>query len=162
MTVEFLLQQALAEITAQGEDRTGLDTKTGVVLGFALISLAQTVSALFTMPIEKIHLTAHPHILALLFLMGVAAVLIVTIFGLLSLRPTRFNSFSVADDLAKPSSPPNQMSLEILDILKDAIPENDKSFSKKAKLSEYTVIFVAIAVICYAGVASLIFVPILK
>ena len=61
-SVNFLLQHALREIDTQNDDRNGLDTKTGVVLGFALVSLAQMVAALFTLPPDKTHLSSHPRI----------------------------------------------------------------------------------------------------
>jgi hypothetical protein len=161
-TLNFLLQHALREIDAQNDDRNGLDTKTGVILGFALVSLAQMVAALFTLPPDKIHLSSYPRFLALLFMGGSVAVALATVFGLLALRPTPFESFSVADDLANPNAAHDQLSLEILTILKDAIPCNDAEFAKKARHSERTVYLVGIAVFCYAGVAALIFWPLLK
>jgi hypothetical protein len=161
-TVNFLLQHALREIDTQNDDRNGLDTKTGVVLGFALVSLAQIVAALFTLPPDKMHVSSHPHILAVLFIGGSVAVALATVCGLLALRPTPFESFSVADDLAKPNAVHDQLSSEILAILRDAIPGNDARFAKKARHSERTVYFVGIAVFCYTGVAALIFWPLLK
>src|ERR1039458_1482447 len=137
-TVTFLLQHALREIDAQNDDRNGLDTKTGVVLGFALVSLAQMVAALFTLPPDKMHLSSHPHLLAMLFMGGSVAVGLATVFGLLALRPIPFESFSVADDLANPNAEHDQLSRQILAILKDAIPGNDAEFAKKVRHSERT------------------------
>jgi len=156
------LQQALREIDAQNDDRNSLDTKTGVVLGFALVTLAQMVAALFTLPPERMHLGSHPYFLALLFIAGSVAVALATVSGLLALRPVPFESFSVADDLANPDAAHNQLSREILAILKDAIPKNDAAFAKKARHSERTVYLVGTAVFCFAGVAALIFWPVIK
>jgi hypothetical protein len=161
-SVNFLLQHALREIDAQNQDRNGLDTKTGVVLGFAIVSLAQMVAALFTLPPDKMHVSAHPHLLALLFMGGSVSVSLATVFGLLALRPTGFDSFSVADDLASPNISHDQLSQEILTILKDAIPSNDAEFAKKARYSNRTVYLVGFAVFCYAGVAGLILWPLLR
>lgn len=158
-TVEFLLQHALREIDCQVNDRNGLDTKTGVVLGFALVSLAQMVAALLTLPADKMHVGSHPHFRALLFIGGSTAVSLATVFGLLALRPSTFESFSVVDDLAKPNIAHDQLSREILTILKEAIPENDAEFARKARHSECTVYLVGIAVFCFAGVAALILWP---
>jgi len=160
--VNFLLQHALREIDAQNEDRSGLDTKTGVVLGFAIVSLAQMVAALFALPPDKMHLSPHPHFLALLFMGGSVSVSLATVFGLLALRPTAFDSFSVADDLANPNVSHDQLSKEILAILKDAIPANDAEFARKARHSDSAVYLVGIAVFCYAGVAALILWPLLR
>jgi hypothetical protein len=160
-SVNFLLQHALREIDAQNEDRSGLDTKTGVVLGFAIVSLAQMVAALFALPPDKIQLSPHPHLFALLFIGGSVSVSLATVFGLLALRPTVFDSFSVADDLASPNISHDQLSQEILTILKDAIPANDAAFARKARYSDRTVYLVGIAVFCYAGVAALILWPLL-
>ena len=55
-----------------------------------------------------------------------------------------------------------KLSREILTILKDAIPGNDVEFAKKVRYSERTVYLVGIAVFCFAGVAALIFFPLLK
>ncbi len=161
-TVNFLLQHALREIDAQNDDRNGLDTKTGVVLGFALVSLAQMVAALFALPPDKMHLSSHPRLLALLFVGGSVAVSLATVFGLLTLRPTNFESFSVADDLANPNVARDQQSRDILTILQAAIPANDAVFARKAGYSERTVYLVGIAVFCYAGVAALILWPLLN
>ncbi len=160
--VNFLLQHALREVDAQNEDRNGLDTKTGVVLGFAIVSLAQMVAALFALPPDKMHLSPHPHFLAFLFMGGSTSVSLATVFGLLALRPTAFSSFSVADDLAKPHVSHDQLSKEILTILTDAIPANDAEFAKKVRHSDCAVYLVGIAVFCYAGVAALILWPLLR
>lgn len=160
--VNFLLQHALREIDAQNEDRSGLDTKTGVVLGFAIVSLAQMVAALFALPPDKMHLSPHPHCLALLFMGGSVSVCLATVFGLLALRPAAFDSFSVADDLANPNISHDQLSRQILTILKDAIPANDAEFTRKARHSNRAVYLLGIAVFCYAGVAALILCPLLR
>jgi hypothetical protein len=160
-SVNFLLQHALREIDSQNEDRTGLDTKTGVVLGFAIVSLAQMVAAIFALPPDKMHISPHPHFLALLFIGGSVSVSLATVFGLLALRPIGFDSFSVADDLASSTVSHGQLSQEILTILKDAIPANDAEFAKKARHSNRAVYLVGIAVFCYAGVATLILWPLL-
>jgi hypothetical protein len=160
--VNFLLQHALREIDAQNEDRNGLDTKTGVVLGFAIVSLAQMVAALFALPPDKMHLSPQPYSLALLFMGGSVSVSLATVFGLLALRPTAFNSFSVAADLANPNVSHDQLSREILTILKDAIPANDAEYAKKASHSDRAVYLVGLAVFCYAGVAALILWPLLR
>ena len=129
------------------------------MLGFALVSLAQMVAALFTLPPDKMHLSSHLHLIAGLFVGGSIAVGLATGFGLLALRPTPFESFSVADDLANPNAAHDQLSRQILIISKDAIPGNDAEFAKKARYSERTAYLVGIAIFCDAGVAALIFWP---
>src|ERR1700677_4944682 len=85
----------LKELAIQSENRDHLDTKTGVILGFALVAVVEMLGLLLLALVEKpagqpFVLGSHRVYLLVLTVGGIIAVVVCVLFCLMQLRPMDF------------------------------------------------------------------------
>lgn len=79
-----------------------MDTKTGAVLGFVIVSVAELLGFLLLASREGTKLSVRcPRLLALIFLLGLIALIASMVSGLLELAPMGFQYGPSAEYLAK-------------------------------------------------------------
>lgn len=67
-SVTFLLQARESELKGQADAFNQLDSKTGVILGFAFVSVVQLLAAVYRNSADSINMiSAHPYIVFFLF-----------------------------------------------------------------------------------------------
>ncbi len=154
---QALLELALKELDTQNENFEHLDAKTGVILGFALVSLAQLSNILLRLP-TKIHLEGVPlWAIQMIFLVTIAAVLSAAVCGLLALLPRQFWSVSVADDLRVPAKETFLLYTDVFGLLREVLADNDRIYSGKCKLTTATVLSVGAAILGFAVLGAMAF-----
>lgn len=156
-TRELLLRFATRELDAQNRDFEHLDTKTGVVLGFALLSAAQVAGALLRAPTSI--LQAHPLLITIAFGSAVASTIAALIFGLMAIGPRIFWSVTVAEDIAKPENDPNEVADSILGVLREVVHDNDAIHERKKRWAKLTVWSVGITIIALLAMVLIVFFP---
>jgi hypothetical protein len=146
-TLDLAITVAREEIATQSEAFDQLDTKTGVLLGFAMIAVSQVFSGVLHLVTEKQTLaTEFSGWLALLFLIGTTAVLVATVAAVVQRLPHIYNNISTdKEDLQKSEI---EMKRVVLDAYKDAAKSNESTLSRKAKLARAVSFGVGVALIC--------------
>lgn len=99
-TLKVLADLAIAEIDNQSTDVEHFDRKLGLLLGFALVSVAQVVTALFTVTTQRsLSAVSHPNWVLGMVLAGLICVVLSVIAIMIGLYPRTFIEWSVAEML---------------------------------------------------------------
>lgn len=161
-TLEIILDYAAKEMYGQGQSFEQFDRKTGVILGFALISIGQVVSILFRLSSEDAVIsTSHPTVVRSLLFAGLFLVVLGTFAALLELLPRTFYEFSVLEEIENVDKNPNELRVSLLKGLDEDIKKNDKAIAYKSTLSKITILSISLAFACYLIVGTLLLSPLL-
>src|SRR6202521_4972001 len=113
-SVEFALEIALHEEEQLAGRANWLDTKTGVVLGFVIVSVAGLLGFLFLASGERAKLTSIPHLCQFetFFFIGLGALVTASLVGLFELAPMGFK-YGASTELVAPhvDQPPDKLRL---------------------------------------------------
>lgn len=158
-SVKEVLALALHEEEQLANRANWLDTKTGAVLGFVIVSVAELLGFLFLASGERGKFsTAHPCWLATLFFIGLAALVVASLLGLLELAPMGFK-YGASTELLAPHVDQNASGIRLLslDSLRGTTAHNRGIVQRKATLTKAAVVFVAIALLSYAAAVVILF-----
>ncbi len=158
-SVKYVVEIALHEEEQLAGRANWLDTKTGAVLGFVIVSVAELLGFLFLASGEKAKLPGvHLCPFAMFFFVGLGALVVASLLGLFELAPMRFK-YGASTELLAPhvDKPVNEVRMLCLDFLRGTVAHNRQIVSKKANLAKATVIFVAVALFCYAAAVAILF-----
>lgn len=157
-TVGLVLSGATRELESQGQDFHQLDAKTGVMMGFALLFVAQILAALFRMSQESIAIFTHfPIRTSVLFLAGMTSLVAGVAFSCWSLLPKNFESFTVFPEFKFLHCSPDQMRQRMLDGLDSAIKTNADVFEQKSRRFEIAVCFISVGIFCFVLLTVVMF-----
>lgn len=158
-SLETVLDLALHEEEQLANRANWLDTKTGVLLGFVIVSVAELLGFLLLASAERMNFrTAHPHWLGVVFALGLLALTIAMFLGLGELFPMGFEYGASTEYLAlEVDKEPKEIRAQCLASLRKTSVKNRSIVQKKAKLIKGTAIFVAAALLCYAVAVGLLF-----
>jgi hypothetical protein len=135
---KFLFELGSREIAQQADAFNHADTKVGVMIGFALVALAQVLGAVIKISTESgPTVLAHPRTFEVLFVLGTISMAVGVIFGFLERRPMDFDG---GPTLAPGSEFATEAELRTYALadLKSAIGKNDDVLKTKARLSHYS------------------------
>jgi hypothetical protein len=158
-SLKLVLELALHEEEQLANRANWLDTKTGAVLGFAIVSVAELLGFLLLASREgtKLRIT-HPRLLAAVFVLGLVSLLFAMILGLVELAPMGFEYGASAEFLALQIDKEEQeIRLQCVDSLRKTSVANRAIVQKKAQLAKATAIAVGAALLCYAVAVVMLF-----
>jgi hypothetical protein len=158
-SVKYVLEIALHEEHELANRANWLDTKTGAVLGFVIVSIAELLGFLFLAIGEKAKLnTGHIVWFAILFFVGLGTLIVASILGLFELAPMGFK-YGASTELLAPhvDKPVKEIRLLCLDSLRGTVGHNREIVQRKARLTKATVFFVAVALLSYAAAVAILF-----
>ncbi len=162
-SLKVVLELALHEEEELANRANWLDTKTGAVVGFVIVSVAELLGFLFLASGEKAKFsTTHPYSLATLFFIGLAALVVASLVGLVELAPMGFR-YGTSVEMLVPSVDQDTSGIRLLcvDSLRRSSGHNRRIVRRKAKLAKAAVIFVAVALLFYAAAVVMLFVSLL-
>jgi predicted PurR-regulated permease PerM len=161
-TLKLLAELSIAEIEEQSRDVEHFDRKLGLLVGFALISVAQIVTALFSATTQhSLSSVSHPHVVLVVVVVGLGSVLVAVFAGLFGMFPRTFEEYSIADQLDDYARPIPQVYEQFLKDMKAAIDRNDNVTKEKARLAEIAFRGVVVGLSAYVIAAILVFLPLL-
>jgi hypothetical protein len=158
-SVKVVLKLALFEEEQLANRANWLDTKTGAILGFAIVSIAELLGFLLLASREERKLDiAHPWLLAGVFLLGLAAILVGMYLGLRELSPMGFAYGTSTQFLAlQIDKDEKDVRLQCVDSLRKTTVANQAIVQKKAKLAKATALAVGVALLLYASAVAILF-----
>ncbi len=160
-SLRLLLDKAEREVETQLQTGRHIDTKLGVVLGFALIAVVQVLVGLAhisTSPDLKIF-KAHPDLsitLALLVSLSFLSAFGAVIFGFWALRPRSKQRPSVLAALDLPELRPRELLRACLSGLDSAIKYNDRVQTSKIDRASGAAVAIAITLILYVLIGGVL------
>ncbi len=158
-TMQLLLDYGARQLKEQVESCRHVDTRIGVVLGFALIALAQGLTtAVRTTPAMVAVLRIHPwHFYTITNLLVVLLVgnLSTIGFGLWALQPRTVKALSIAEELKKVTTPPAEVIPRLLEGIEKGIQANREVQRSKIFRSRFAVGSIVMVFICYLFIAAL-------
>lgn len=162
-SLELVLELALHEEEGLADRANWLDTKTGAVLGFVIVSIAELLGFLFLASAEhpgghRIFTIAHPYLTAVLFSIGLMAIVAAMISGLFELAPMGFSYGTSTEFLASQvDKPSSEIRAQCVNALRSTSVRNRAIVQEKAKLVKVTVFCVGVALLCYAAAVATLF-----
>ncbi len=154
----LLLDKAERQLYGQIERFEHSDTKTGVILGFTLVAMAQVLLTMARIsPVEVELFKSHPPLFAaivILFTISLAATIWAVSFGLLSLEPRAVKYLSVKDELQDPDVSSKELLADCVRGLAAGIDWNDDRLEGKLKQSRYAAYGVGVSIVCYVAIAA--------
>jgi len=161
-SVKVVLDLALHEEERLANRANWLDTKTGVNLGFVIVSVAELLGFLLLASREgtnsAISKTAHPCLLAVVFVLGLVALIAAMFCGLFELYPMGFQYGPSAEFLAlQVDKTPQEIEMQCVDSLRQTSAHNRTIIQKKAWWTKATVVAVAAALLFYAVAVLILF-----
>jgi len=158
-SLEYVAGIAIHEEQELAGRANWLDTKTGVVLGFVIVSVAELLGFLFLASSEKVKLpSAHLCLFATFFFVGLGALVAASLVGLVELAPMGFKYGASSELLApKADRPIEEVQMLCIDSLRSSAANNRQIVSRKATLTKATVLLVAVALLCYAVAVGVLF-----
>jgi hypothetical protein len=131
-----------------------LDSKAGLVLGFAMVSLAEILGFLLLAAGENHKINSiHPRLVEGFFIAGLSLIVTGAIFSTLALYPRGFTN---APSIRVTSSELPSISSIINSFIVTG-QRNDPILSKKARLTQIACVLVPLGLFCFAGDALLLF-----
>lgn len=160
-SIETVLKLALHEEELLANRANWLDTKTGAVLGFVIVSVAELLGFLFLASADHQSnklAVAHPCLTAVLFSIGLLAIIAAMMLGLRELSPMGFQFGASTEYLSTQlHREASDIKVECINSMRGTSKKNRDIVNEKAKLAKLTVIFVGIAVLCYAIAVAILF-----
>lgn len=158
-SLKYVAEIALHEEQELAGRANWLDTKTGVVLGFVIVSVAELLGFLFLASGEKAKLpTAHLCLFATFFFVGLGALVAASFAGLIELAPMGFK-YGASTELLAPhvDKPVEEVQMLCIDSLRSSAANNRGITARKAMLTKATVLLVAVALLCYSLAVGILF-----
>ncbi len=161
---DFLYEYGMLELKQQSDNYDKLDEKTGVVLGFALISIAEILGFLLLGAVEKNRLTtSHPVVVTCFFYAGLLATVAAVVTGLLELLPRSFSTGPTLEDLRPlAGEKPEMIKAAMVHALDCACDQNDEVNDAKSNLALATAVLVGGSLFCYAVAAAYLFAAVIN
>jgi len=161
-SVETILKLALHEEEQLAHRANWLDTKTGVILGFVIVSVAELLGFLLLASREginsSIRSTPHPCLLAIVFVLGLAVLMAAMFCGLADLYPMGFQFGPSAEFLAgQVDKKPEEIAAECANSLRETSKHNRGIVQRKAKWTKATVVAVGAVLLFYALAVLILF-----
>jgi hypothetical protein len=156
---DFLYEYGQLELKKLSDDFDSLDEKTAVVLGFALVSIAEILGFLLLGAAEqnRIH-TPHPIAFACFFYMGLVLTMASVVTGLLELWPRSYDAGPTLEDLRPlAGESPEKIKAALIYALDAACDRNDDINTTKWRFAAATALLVGSSLICYAIAAAYLF-----
>lgn len=154
----LLIEAAKQEIAGQADAFNQLDGKTGVVLGFALVALAQILAGMLKASADSSTLHG-PHLnsLRIMLQLGVLCFAAATVCGIIQRFATDFYSGAAVADLeaAMIVNPAIDLEGQLLAELKDCISKNEAVINHKAKLANASAFFTGAGLVVLVAATSL-------
>jgi hypothetical protein len=158
-SAKLVLDLALHEEQGLADRANWLDTKTGVVLGFGIVSVAELLGFLILASADHRHF-GFPHrcLISLLFCAGLIALITGMFLGFAELGPIGFAYGPSTQYLANQFQRDEQdIRVECIQAMKETSAKNKIIIQRKARLLRLTVIFMAAALLCGAALAVILF-----
>lgn len=157
---KFAIDVATAEQQAINERIERLDTKTGVILGFVIVSVAEILGFLLLIAGEKNKLVVvHPKVFVVVFAFALTCVLIATVLGCWEMFPrsTHQGFFLRLIKTIDPAlrNEDSQVRATLL-LLEEAATSKYRVLANKARLMMLTVLFAMVAVFAYVALVGLL------
>ena len=158
-SVQVVLELALHEEEQLANRANWLDTKTGAVLGFAIVSVAELLGFLLLASKDGTKLSiTHPCLLAAVFVLGLVSLLLAMILGLVELAPMGFEYGASTEFLSLLiDKEEHEIRLQCVDSLRKTSVVNRAIVQKKAKLTKTTALAVGAALLCYTVAVVMLF-----
>lgn len=157
---KFAIDVATAEQQAINERIERLDTKTGVILGFVIVSVAEILGFLLLIAGEKNKLVVvHPKVFVVVFAFALTCVLIATVLGCWEMFPrsTHQGFFLRLIKTIDPAlrNEDSRVRATLL-LLEEAATSKYRVLANKARLMMLTVLFAMVAVFAYVALVGLL------
>jgi hypothetical protein len=158
-SVKAVLDLALHEEEQLANRANWLDTKTGALLAFVIVSVAELLGFLFLASAERTKFrTNHPYWLAAIFALGLLALVGAMVCGLVELAPMGFEYGASTEFLAgQVEKDAKDIQMQCVDSFRKTSHKNREIVQKKAKLTKATTIFVGGALLCYTIAVAILF-----
>jgi hypothetical protein len=158
-SVRVVLELALHDEERLANRANWLDTKTGAVLGFVIVSVAELLGFLLLASREKGPFsTSHPCLLAAIFVLGLIALIVAMFLGLFELAPMGFQYGAPTEFLAlQVDREVREIQMQCVDSLRKTSIINREIVRKKARLTKATVLAVGVALCFYAAAVAVLF-----
>jgi hypothetical protein len=156
---DFLYEYGHLELKKLSDDFDSLDEKTAVVLGFALVSIAEILGFLLLGAAEQNHIhTTHPIAFSCFFYTGLGLTMASVFTGLLELLPRNYDAGPTLEDLRPlAGEAPEKIKAALIHALDTACDHNDDINTTKWRFAVATAILVGVSLICYAVAAAYLF-----
>ncbi len=163
-SVDFVWDMGLRKIGDQIEMFDALDSKTGVIVGFVVVSIVELLGFLIlaaaeaVQPIQLHHSPAFSCVVGIFFFSG----LLLSIFSTwLGLRAIRVRQFAIGFDYARMLGLANLKAAELkaifLDDLLQSVNSNERVLNDKVKFAKASAISVLVGLMCYTMVVAMLF-----
>jgi hypothetical protein len=156
----LLLDKAERQLFGHSERLQHIDTKTGIILGFTLVAMAQVLLGLVRLSPEEVTLLRSHipllYIVVVLFGLSLASTLWAVSFGLLALEPRAMMFLSVKRELEKPDVATKDLLANCTRGLASGMDWNEDRLETKLKQSRYAAYGVGISIVCYVAIAATI------
>jgi hypothetical protein len=162
LTTRYLFEIGTEKIRDQGEAFDSLDTKTGVILGFIVVSIPELLGFLLLAATENVTASRYFSIpVEVLLIGGLASTVSAALFGLLALRTQPLAVGVKYPGLIEKARQHNwsrtEMQAKSLEILKQSAEMNSKALDRKQRYASLVVLCASIGIFCYSVVAALLF-----
>ena len=156
---EFLYKYGLRELKHQSNDYDALDAKTGVVLGFSLVSIAEILGFLLLTSAEGHKLsTPHPIAAGVCFYAGLACTVAAVFTGFLELRPRNYSGGPTLEALRPlADKDPNVIKSALVSEVDRACDDNEEIIDSKMYWAIRTAGLVGFSLVFYAIAAAILF-----
>lgn len=159
--VDYLLQVASQKVTSQGNAFDQLDSKMGVMLGFATVAVLQVLAALFQLwsnPSKVVF--GHPHVFASAFILGLASITVAAACGLLSLAPKDFDYGPDFEECAHCKAKDlHELKLFALNHYHQAIKGNQSSNDKKVASAAWATRLLFVGLVFFVLSIMILYLP---
>jgi hypothetical protein len=161
-SVRTVLELALHEEEQLAIRANWLDTKTGVILGFVIVSVAELLGFLLLASREGINpsvkSTSHPYLLAIVFVLGLVALIAAMFCGLFESYPMGFQYGASTEILAgRVDKSPEEIEAQCLGSLRETAVHNRGIVHRKAWWTKATVVAVGAALLFYVVAVLILF-----
>lgn len=161
---ELLNKFGLRELAIQSQNRDHLDTKTGVVLGFALVAVVEILGLLLLALVEKpsgqmVPLGAHRAYLLVLTIGGIVGVVVCVLFCIMQLRPMDFHYVDM-DFLenVQPDASFDELKRRLESRISECAWDDSEIIGEKSRLATCAAVSAGISILLFAvGVVVTLF-----
>lgn len=161
-SIDLVWEMGLRKIGDQIELFDALDSKTGVIVGFVVVSIVEILGFLILAATEVKDLNHSPalsRIVVVFFFGGLVSSLVSTLVGL---RALRVREFAIGFDYKKfveaANLPPAEIKTRFLDDLLQSVEKNKVVLREKVTSAKIAAAFVLLGIVCYAIVVAMVFV----
>jgi hypothetical protein len=164
-SVDFVWEMGLRKISDQIEMFDALDSKTGVIVGFVVVSIVELLGFLIfaaaeaVQPIQLHHSLAFSCVVGVFFFLGLLLSILSTWLGLQAIR---VRQFAIGFDYGKMLGLANLKVVELkaifLDDLLQSVNSNERVLNDKVRFAKASAWSVLVGLMCYTIVVAVLFV----